>query len=281
MRKRRSLHEWLSDHRALIGLQQTHPNLALSEMAGMCGYDFLILDGEHGVFSEADYLQALQVLAGFDIASVVRLPGHNTQTVGRYMDMGIDAIMVPNVTTAQQAAAFVRAMEYPPVGTRGSGAALHRGTRYGMDLGSHLKAPREGVCLLVMIESALGVANVEDILAVEGVDGVIIGPSDLSADLGRIKDYSQPAYAQALARIERAATERGKIVGTAPHAGSPLEALVARGHRLLIIDADMPLICGAMSAQAAAAKSCLRGKSGSAADSAVEKRTSTSPIPSS
>ena len=257
MKSRRSLHERLSTQRALIGLLQTHPNPALTEMAGMCGYDFLILDCEHGLFSEMDHVQTLQACGSTNVVAMVRLAGHDTQAVGRYLDMGVDVIVVPNVSTAEQAQKLVRAMEYPPAGTRGFGASVHRATRYGIDIAAHLSAPREGVCLVVIIESALGVANSEDILAVEGVDGVIIGPADLRADLGCAGDSSQPEYARAVARIERAAAARHKLLGTAPHPGYPLEALLARGHRLLILGADMPLIREAMSAQVAKAKSHL------------------------
>lgn len=257
MKARRTLQERLATQRALIGLLQAHPNPALAEMAGMCGYDFLLLDGEHGVFSESDYLQTLQALAAADVLAMVRLGKHDTQALGRYLDMGADVTVVPNVSTAEQARTLARAMEYPPAGTRGFGAPLHRATRYGMDLAAHLKAPRQGVCLVVIIESASGVANVEDILAVEGIDGVIIGPSDLTADLGCAGDFSQAAYARAVARIEQAAAARGKLLGTAPHPGSPFEALVARGHRLLIIGDDVSLVREAMSAQVAKARSYL------------------------
>jgi 4-hydroxy-2-oxoheptanedioate aldolase len=257
MINRRSLRERLIGQRALIGLLQTHPNAPIAEMAGMCGYDFLLLDGEHGVFSERDYLYALQALAAADVAALVRLAGHDTQAIGRYMDMGVDAIVVPNVSTAAQAEVLVRAMNYPPAGTRGVGAALHRATRYGLDLQAHLRAPRERVCLLVMIESALGAANVEEILSVEGVDGVIIGPADLSADLGHAGDFSRPEYAQAVERVERAAVARGQLLGSAPTPVHPIEALLVRGHQLLIVGADMPLICEAMVAQTTNAKARL------------------------
>ena len=257
MIKGHSLQERLATRRSLIGLLQAHPSPALAEMAGMCGYDFLLLDGEHGTFSESDYLHTLQALAAADVAALVRLGGHDTRAIGRYLDMGADAIVVPNVSTAEQARTLVHGMEYPPAGTRGMGAGLHRATRYGLDLKAHLLAPREGVCLIVIIESALGVANVEDILAVEGIDGVIVGPSDLTADLGCAGDYSRLAYVEAVSRIEKAAAARGMILGTAPHPGNPVHALVARGHRLLIVGSDMPLICEAMSAQVARARSCL------------------------
>jgi 4-hydroxy-2-oxoheptanedioate aldolase len=257
MKSQRSLQERLSSQRALLGLMQMQPNAALAEMVGMCGYDFLILDAEHGVFSEPDYLHTLQVLAATDVLALVRLAGHDPQAAGRYLALGADGIVVPHVATAEQARILARAMDYPPTGNRGLGALVHRATRYGTDLDAHLKAPRAGVCLLLIIESALGVANVEDIVAVEGVDGVFIGPSNLTADLGSVRDYAQPAYAPALARIEQAAAARGKVFGTAPHPGLPLEALIARGHRLLILGTDLPLIREAMSAQVAKARSCL------------------------
>ena len=249
--------ERLASQKGLLGLQQTHPNPMLAEMAGICGYDFLMLDAEHGLFSEEDYLRATQAVAASGLLVLVRLAGHDRHAMGRYMDVGVDAILVPNVSTAEQAKSLVRAMEYPPKGTRGFGAPLHRGTRYGMDLAQHLKAPRANVSLLVLIESTLGVSNVESILDVEGVDGVVIGPSDLTADLGSLRDFSQPAYREAFSRVEQAALARGKLLGTAPHAGNPLESLLARGHRLFILDADISLIREAMSTQVSKAKAIL------------------------
>jgi 4-hydroxy-2-oxoheptanedioate aldolase len=254
MTPRHTLQERLSTRRPLIGLLQSHPNFAMAEMAGLCGYDFLLLDGEHGVFSDSDYLHTLQTLAATKTLALMRFAQHDPQALGRYLDMGVDGIVVPNVSTAEQAKILARAMEYPPNGTRGMGAALHRATRYGMDWAAHLKAPRAGNALIVIIESALGVTNVEEILDVDGVDGVIVGPSDLSANLGQAGNFLNPIYIEAMMRIERAAAERGKIIGTAPHPGSTLGDLVARGHRLLIVGADMSLIREAMSAQVAEAK---------------------------
>jgi 2-keto-3-deoxy-L-rhamnonate aldolase RhmA len=215
----------------------------------MCGYDFLILDGEHGLFGERDYLHTLHALAAADALTFVRMANRDGQAAGRYLDLGADAIVVPNVSTAEQARAMALAMEYPPAGTRGFGASLHRATRYGMQIAEHLQAPRARAALLVIIESALGATNANDILAVEGIDGVIIGPGDLSADLGCVGDYAQPAFAKAVERIEQAALSREKLLGTAPHPGSPVEALAARGHRLLIAAADISLLREAMTSQ--------------------------------
>jgi 4-hydroxy-2-oxoheptanedioate aldolase len=254
MKSRNMLQERLAVQRILIGLMQTHPNLALTELAGMCGYDFLILDAEHGVLSETDFLHACAIARATNLIPMVRLVGCDSHAVGRYLDMGAEAIIAPNVVDAAQAQRLVRAMQYPPLGTRGFGAPAHRGASYGINLEAHLKNPRGGSHLIVMIESRQGVQNVEDILAVDGVDGVFVGPFDLSADLGCAGDFASPLYAEALDRIERAATARGKVLGTGPHPGNLFDALLARGHRLLLIGADMPLIRDAMRAQVSAAR---------------------------
>lgn len=257
MKPLRTLSERLSKQKALLGLLQSNPNPALAEMAGMCGYDFLLMDGEHGVFSESDYLHGLRAAAAVDMLAFVRLAKHDLQALGRYLDVGFDAIVVPNVSTAEQARGLSRAMTYPPTGTRGFGAALHRSTRYGMDLAAHINAPRERVSLLVIIESALGAANVEDILAVEGVDGAIVGPADLTADLGFPGDFSMTAYTRALEGIERAVLARGKLLGTAPHPGRSVEVLRSLGYRLILLGADVGLVRDAMLAQVSMARSCL------------------------
>ncbi len=259
MKSTSTFHERLAARGALIGLLQAHPNVIAAEMAGSCGYDFLLLDGEHGLFGDTDYSHGLRSLAAAGTLAAVRLPKQDLQAVGRFMDMGADVIVVPNVATAAEAQALVRAMEYPPKGTRGFGAPLHRATRYGMDVVTHLRAPRADVALLAIIESASGVANVEEILAVEGIDGVIVGPYDLSADLGHAGDFSTAAYTRAMLRIERAAAGQSKILGTAPHPGNPLEALVARGHRFILLGSDTSLLREAMSAQVAQARLCLHG----------------------
>jgi len=260
MKQENSLRSRLSTQKALIGLMQTYPNTALAEMAGICGYDYILLDCEPGFFSELDHLRTLQVISSTGMAAWVRLSGHDTRAVGRYLDMGAHGIVVPNVSTVEQTRDLVRAMDYPPAGTRGFGAPAHRATRYGMDLAAHLKFPRGDAFLVVMIESALGVANAEEILSIEGVDGVFIGPADLTADLGCAQEFSRPEYADAVGRIERAAFSHGKLVGTAPHPSYSLETLVARGHRLFIVGGDISLIQRAMTAQVEGARACLAAK---------------------
>lgn len=229
--------ERLSGRRALLGLLQAYPGALFAEMAPKCGYDFLFLDGEYGKLAEADFAQALQALESTEVLAFVRLAAHDLDALSRFVSMGADAIVVPHVSTAQQATDLVRAMD-------------------------SAAADRARQCLIVIIESLLGAAHAQEILAVDGVDGVFVGPSDLSADQGRRGDYSHREYADALARIEHAAAVTGKFLGTAPHAGYPLAALLARGHRLFVLGTDVALVHDAMSAQLAQARAtCERADS--------------------
>lgn len=257
MKAHRTLQERLSVRRALFGILQTHPNTAFAELAAVCGYDFIVLDCEHGLFSDDDLLRTLQALSFSDILVLIRLRGHDTRAIGRHLDIGANGIVAPDVSTADDARALAAAMIYPPAGTRGFGAAAHRATQYGIDLAAHLSAPRAASSLIVQIESAAGVANAGAIFSVTGVDAAIIGPADLAASLGCTGNYASPTYREAISRVETAARERGAILGTAPHGEHSLEPLLARGHRLIILGADTPLIRHAMREQLDKAWSCL------------------------
>jgi 2-keto-3-deoxy-L-rhamnonate aldolase RhmA len=254
MQPREILAEKLNRCRAVVGMLQAHTNLVVTELAGMCGYDFIVLDIEHGFYSDSDCQAALQVIAASQALAFVRLRDHNCQNVGRYLDMGFDGILAPNVTSASQAHALSNAMVYPPQGTRGAGAGLHRITNYGSTVAEHLADQRGGSLLIPMVESGIGVENVDQILAVDGVDGVLVGPGDLSASLGGLGNFENPAFASALARIETAAAAAGKLAAIAPPGGIPIEALVARGYSLLLVGFDAPLLREAMSLNIANAR---------------------------
>jgi 4-hydroxy-2-oxoheptanedioate aldolase len=243
--------------KSYFGFLQTHPHPGLTELVGISGYDFILLDGEHGLFTDHDYVHALRALESSNVTRLIRVRGHDMHSIGHYLDLGADGIVVPGVSTEEQARALVRAMSYPPDGTRGFAASLHRSTRYGADVQAHLKDPAGGASLFVILESALGAANADKIIAVDGVDGIIIGPFDLAAEVGHPADFTQPAFLEAVHRIESACAAHPKLLGTAPFPGAPIPALFERGHRLFIIGADMPLLREALSSQLRSARSLL------------------------
>ena len=228
-RSKIDLRDHLSLNRPLMGIIQMGINPLLSEFADECGYDFVFLDREHGVFTEDDYVRSMKGPHASQSLTMVRIAEQNIDELQRGVNLGADCVVVPHVATVSEARTMAGAM-YVSARAR----------------------------LIVIIESELGVANAREILSVQGVDGVLIGPTDLSADLGIPGEFGNPVYSQALANVERAASMAGKILGTVPHGDYSIPILQARGHRLLILGTDRSLVRDAMTSQIARARSHLQ-----------------------
>ncbi|MDR9392704.1 aldolase/citrate lyase family protein [Roseovarius sp. SYSU LYC5161] len=175
-----------------------------TEVLATAGFDWLVIDGEHAPNDLRTITAQLQVLAGGHSQPVVRLPMGEDWAIKQVLDAGAQTLLIPMVESGAQARDLVRAMRYPPAGIRGSGAALARASRFSAipDYGA---TANDQMCLLVQVETRSGIAALDDILGVDGVDGVFIGPSDLAADmgyLGRKQDGPvQDTIHDALARI--------------------------------------------------------------------------------
>src|SRR5579862_2458025 len=165
---------------------QSIPSPTITESAVLSGFDFIILDCEHAVVDELSQLASLQTLSGRDAFSLARLRPEDFSAVGRYLDLGVNGILMPDIQSPEAAREFVRAATWGPQGTRSSTAAS-RTRQYGIRGAAPLNP-----LLLAMIEGKAGVEAVDRILCIEGIDGVVIGPHDLAADLGRPEDFSNP-----------------------------------------------------------------------------------------
>src|SRR5882762_2470416 len=185
----------VADAAVSFGLLQTVPNTIVSYIAALSGYDFIVLDSEHGTFYEPDYLPAMLATGTFDLTTIVRLRGQDPTSLGRCLDMGIDGIMVPNVTTAHQATELVKAMHFPPKGSRGYAGSIARSSGYGLELEDYRKPDP---FLSVMIESEEGVDNVDEIVRVNGVSAAVVGYFVVSASLGSQGALAKPAYGRSL-----------------------------------------------------------------------------------
>ncbi len=218
----------------VFGTLQSIPSPMLTEIALWSGYDFIILDIEHGVLDEPSLLASLQVISHTPAFAVVRVRPRDYGAVGRYLDFGADGILLPDVCSALEAQLFVAAATHGPYGSRsssGSARALHYGLGSRANCGSPL--------LLAMIEGADAVSNIDAILATPGLDGAVIGPHDLAADLGAENDFSTPAYQAAFTRIEEAATRAGVLLGSRTHPGFPIERLLSAGHSFILASGDV------------------------------------------
>ena len=197
---------------AQIGLWLGLADAYCAELAANAGFDWLLIDGEHAPNDLRTLLGQLQAVAPYPSQPVIRPVIGDTALIKQVLDIGVQTLLVPMVESADQARELVRAIHYPPHGVRGVGSALARASRWN-SIPGYLDKADEQMCLLVQIESREGLANLDAIAAVDGVDGVFIGPADLSASMGFRGNPGHPdvqaAIEDAIARIRQA----GKAAG--------------------------------------------------------------------
>ncbi|WAH56402.1 4-hydroxy-2-oxoheptanedioate aldolase [Pseudomonas silvicola] len=202
----------LQSGEALIGLWLGLANPYSAELAANAGFDWLLIDGEHAPNDLRSLLGQLQAVAPYASQPVIRPVVGDTALIKQVLDIGVQTLLVPMVESVEQARELVRATRYPPLGVRGVGSALARASRWNTVPG-YLDKADEQICLLVQIENREGLANLNAIAAVDGVDGVFIGPADLSAALGYRGNPGHPdvqaAIEDAIVRI----TTAGKAAG--------------------------------------------------------------------
>jgi 2-keto-3-deoxy-L-rhamnonate aldolase RhmA len=213
-----------------------------AEIVSLVGYDGAVIDLEHG---PVDYLGAtvlMQAMSATPISSIIRVPCNDPVEIKRALDTGVEGIMVPNVDTPEAAQAAVAACHYPPQGVRGVAHILNRASSYGLESQRYLRDEGSELLVICQVESLEAVANIEKICAVDGVDMLFIGPSDLSADAGGVANFSNPVFVEALARAERVICESDKFLGGIPRPGDAPCDMFARGYDFVIAASDVLLL---------------------------------------
>ncbi len=205
----------LAQGRPQIGLWMGLASAYTAEICAGAGFDWLLIDGEHAPNGLDSILAQAQAVAAYPAThAIARVPmghGHVGQMLlKQYLDLGVQTLLVPMVDTAEQAAAVVQGMRYPPQGVRGMGGA--RASRWGR-YPNYAKEANAQVCLLVQAETAQALANLDAICAVEGVDGVFIGPADLSASMGHVGNPGHPEVQAAIDDAIRRIRAAGKAPG--------------------------------------------------------------------
>jgi 4-hydroxy-2-oxoheptanedioate aldolase len=207
-----SLRKRVADGETVLGTFLNLGSPVAAELCGEAGFDWLLIDMEHGAVTEANLLSMLHAAAATPAEAVVRVEEGTRLRIGRALDFGARALMVPRVDSAEQAREIVRFVRYPPSGTRGV-ALPTRFARYGRLTHADVATAHEQVTLMIQVESAAAVDAAAEVAGLDGVDVLFVGPTDLSHDLGTPGDIGSTEYREAIARVGQAARDAGKAAG--------------------------------------------------------------------
>lgn len=226
--------------RRQIGLWSSSGSATAVEMLGHAGYDWILLDTEHTPSELPDIVAQMRALVGAATEAVVRPAWNDPVLIKRFLDAGAQTLLIPFVQNEQEALQAVRAMRYPPQGIRGVSVSS-RANGYGR-VSDYFRRVHDELCLLVQLETGAALDRLDAIAAVEGVDGIFIGPSDLSADLGHLGNPGHPEVQAAI----RTAVEKCRRLGKAAGILAPVEEDARRylewGFTFVAVGADMGLL---------------------------------------
>ncbi len=239
MRENRLRRIWRED-RTATGLLLLTPSAYSAEVLAHQGWDFLFVDMQHGAIDERAATHMLTAISTTETTPLVRVPGMDPGMVGKMLDAGAYGIICPMIDSAEEAKRFVAACRYPPQGNRSCGpfrARLYGGADY-------LEHANETVLTLAMIETRSGLDNLEEIVAVPGLDAVYVGPSDLSFALGLTPrfDQEEKVFLEAIDRVVQAANAQGVVAGIHNGAAPYARRMIELGFRLVSISTDVDLM---------------------------------------
>jgi len=238
--------EGLQAGRTLFGLWLGLGETFSAEICAGAGFDWLLIDAEHGPNDLRSILAQLQAIAPYASQPVVRPPQGDHVLIKQLLETGVQTLLIPMVESASQAAGRVEAMRYPPAGIRGVGSALARASRWGR-IDNYAALADQQMCLLVQVETRSGYENLEAILAVEGVDGVFFGSADLAASYGYLGQSTHPEIVAAIERGLQKVSAAGKAGGVLCSDQSLNARYRAAGARFVAVGVDALLLAGATS----------------------------------
>jgi len=233
-----------------IGLWVGLADANAAEALAGCGYDWLLLDGEHAPNDVRTLLDQLRAVAPYPVHPVVRPVQGETALIKQLLDIGAQTLLVPMIDTPAQAAAMVRAMRYAPEGVRGMGAALARASRWNQ-VDDYLNQANGQMCLLVQAETVLALTHLQAIASVDGVDGVFFGPADLSASMGLRGQPAHPEVQRAILDGITTVRAAGKAAGVLMADRSLAQRYLDAGATFVAVGVDTTLLVRAAVAQLA------------------------------
>jgi 4-hydroxy-2-oxoheptanedioate aldolase len=212
-----------------------------AEIVGLAGFDWVLIDLEHGAGVEKDVLAQLQALESTSTAAIVRTESSESPRISRILDMGAEGIMCPKIDHAAAAKTVVNHLYYPPFGNRGV-AKMVRATQFNLDFDTYYAHSRDNILSIVQIETLEALNNLDAIAAVEGVDVLFIGPADLSMAMGIFGQFDHPQFVDALKRIVEAGQKAGKVMGILLFNPDDFEKYHQMGIRFIACGADATFV---------------------------------------
>ena len=219
-----------------------------AEVTARAGFDWVLIDGEHAPNDLASIARQLQVLDPH-VSPIVRLPMGEPWLIERVLDAGAQSLLIPMVNSAEQARALVAAMRYPPHGIRGMGHALGRASQFGT-VADYAATADDQMCLIVQVETRAALDALDEILMVDGVDAVFVGPADLAADMGYTTNPNAPEMQDVVARALRRIAASDKAAGIIDFDDEALERHLEDGARFVAVGADVVFLARGLKAMA-------------------------------
>lgn len=239
-----------------VGVFVNLGSLAAAELVGRAGFDWALLDLEHGMGTEADLHAQLLAVQVTPTTAIVRVPSAERLRVGRALDLGADGLMIPRLETVAEVAETVSWMRYPPAGIRGV-ATSTRGAGYGAVTHARIGEINERVTGVFQVESMAAVEASMDIAAIDGVDVLFVGPTDLSHSMGIPGEIEDPTFLAALDRVIAACRAHGKSAGILLRDTAALPAALAQGFRFIGVGSDSGFLLAGLSRAAREARAAL------------------------
>ena len=226
----------------LLGTMVTLPTAATAEILADLGFDWLFLDAEHSALSYGDIQGILQAV-GDRVACVVRLPAAEEMPIKKVLDLGAAGIIAPQVNSVEHAKDIVRFARYSPEGSRGVG--LGRAHGYGMRFAEYMETANDSVAVLVQAEHIDAVECIESIVQIDGLDGIMLGPYDLSASMGKMGQINDPEVTGAIDRIHQACQTAGIAIGYFGVNTEAVRPCQQKGYNLILAGVDTLHLGGA------------------------------------
>jgi 4-hydroxy-2-oxoheptanedioate aldolase len=233
----------------VYGLWLGLPDTSCAEICALAGFDWLLVDAEHAPFDVPAVLRHLQVLAAYDVPVLVRPVDGSASLLKQLLDVGARTLLVPMVESAAQATQIAAAVRYPPQGLRGLGTSLARAAQWNRNR-NYLHEANAGICLIAQVETQRAIDNLTAILAVDGIDAVFVGPSDLAASMGHLGEPGHPAVVAAVEDVLRRVRAAGKSAGVLAVDPTLAARYVAAGANFIGVGVDTALLATAASALA-------------------------------